>query len=107
MLFLTFSFFLVGRYRWYRQTPQYGGLLLSVHNGGRYRLVGGTLIVKSVQPEDQGRYACVVNNSVGVAESRTTFLVREKLQVRIEPSIIVVDAGKEVMLTCTWNGSPR
>lgn len=85
--------------------------------GGRYRLIGGTLVISSVVPEDQGRYVCSVNNSAGVVESRTELLFREKLQVRIleaSPSSqvtanaqLVVDAEMPVTITCSFSGSPR
>lgn len=78
-------------------------------HGGRHRLVGGTLVISSVLPEDQGRYVCSVNNSVGSSESRTELLFREKLQARIveTPSLLTVDAETDVTITCSFSGSPR
>jgi hypothetical protein len=93
--------------RWYRQTGQYGTLLLSVHHGGRHRLISGTLVITSAHPEEQGRYLCSVNNSVASAEARTEFTVREKLQLRLEPAVLVVEATKEVLVTCSCTGHPR
>ena len=104
------------------------------HGVGRHRLIGGTLLIASVIPEDQGRYVCSVNNSAGVVESRTELVFREKLQVRIMESnggggvsassssssaaaaasssttsavLLVVDAEKAVTMTCSYTGSPR
>ena len=81
--------------------------MLPVQHGGRHRLVGGTLVVKTVQPDDRGRYLCRVNNSLGLSESHTELSFREKLQARIEPHVLFVDADQSVVLTCTWSGSPR
>jgi hypothetical protein len=81
---------------------------------GRHRLIGGTLVIKSAHPEDQGRYLCSVNNSLALAEVRTEFTVRDKLQRRLElvvqvvcQLVLVVDANKEVLVTCSWTGHPR
>ncbi|XP_045031535.1 Down syndrome cell adhesion molecule-like protein Dscam2 isoform X5 [Daphnia magna] len=122
--------------KWYKsQTIQYGNLLLPLvasaatqeHRGGvlglgRHRLVGGTLLIASVVAEDQGRYICSVNNSMGLVESRTELVFRDKLQVRIVESsnvvvvaaaasaaqhIQVVDAETSVTITCHFSGSPR
>lgn len=134
---LSFLFYLSIAGRWYRsQTVQYGNLMLPLipvqrqqHGigagsggvGGRYRLIGGTLVIGSIVPEDQGRYVCSVNNSAGVVESRTELLFREKLQVRIleaspvsisqtstsAAALVVVDAETPVTITCSFSGSPR
>ncbi|XP_059350890.1 cell adhesion molecule Dscam2-like isoform X2 [Daphnia carinata] len=118
--------------KWYKsQTIQYGNLLLPLvasaatqeHRGGvlglgRHRLVGGTLLIASVVAEDQGRYICSVNNSMGLVESRTELVFRDKLQVRIVESsnvvassaaqhIQVADAETSVTITCQFSGSPR
>lgn len=126
--------------RWYRsQTGQYGHLLLplvtSGHalqrtppestNAARHRLIGGTLIVSSVGPEDRGRYVCAVNNSMGLVESRTELVFRDKVHVRItqpvaaaqgqlnshgrpfDQHVQVVDAETSVTITCLYSGSPR
>ncbi|XP_045025084.1 Down syndrome cell adhesion molecule-like protein Dscam2 [Daphnia magna] len=114
------------------QTIQCGNLLLPLvasaatqeHRGGvlghgRHRLVGGTLLIASVVAEDQGRYIFSVNNSMGLVESRTELVFRDKLQVRIVerrrrrrrrigcPAIQVVDAETSVTITCHFSGSPR
>ncbi|KAK4004117.1 hypothetical protein OUZ56_005861 [Daphnia magna] len=83
---------------WYKsQTIQYGNLLLPLVTSaatqehrdgvlglGRHRLIGGTLLIASVVTEDQGSYIiCFVNNSMGLVESRTELVFRDKLQVRI------------------------
>ncbi|KAI9556414.1 hypothetical protein GHT06_016202 [Daphnia sinensis] len=118
--------------KWYKsQTIQYGNLLLPLvasaatqeHRGGvlglgRHRLVGGTLLISSVVAEDQGRYICSVNNSMGLVESRTELVFRDKLQVRIVESsnvvaasaaqhIQIADAETSVTITCQFSGSPR
>lgn len=99
--------------RWYRsQTAQYGSLMLPIvpqRHSGRHRLIGGTLVISSVLPEDQGRYICSLNSSAGSSESRTELLFREKLQARIleSSSVLTVDADVEVTITCSFSGSPR
>ena len=79
------------------------------HGGNRFRLIGGSLVISSVLPEDQGRYICSVNNSAGSSESRTELVFREKLQARIveSPWQLVVDAETDVTITCSFSGSPR
>lgn len=95
---------------------------------GRHRLIGGTLIIASVVPEDGGRYVCSVNNSMGLVESRTELVFRDKLHVRIiefasaaqgqqqihshtgptaDQHVQVVDAETSVTITCLYSGSPR
>jgi hypothetical protein len=95
---------------------------------GRHRLIGGTLIIASVVPEDVGRYVCSANNSMGLVESRTELVFRDKLHVRIiefasaaqgqqqihshtgptaDQHVQVVDAETSVTITCLYSGSPR
>lgn len=85
---------------------------------GRHRLIDGTLIINSIVPEDQGRYVCSVNNSIGIAEARTELVFREKLQVRILEAShgapvstgavqLIADAETAVTITCSFSGSPR
>jgi hypothetical protein len=99
---------------------------------GRHRLIGGTLIIASVGSEDQGRYVCSVNNSMGLVESRTELIFRDKLQVRIielhnnnnnaagtlvltpgqingpaAQHVQIVDAETSLIITCLYSGSPR
>jgi len=105
-------------HRWYRsKTIKHGNLMIPIipsqhHQGliGRHKLIGGTLVISSIVPEDQGRYICTVNNTFGSSESRTELLFREKLSARIleSPSgMLTVDADTEVSLTCSYSGSPR
>ncbi|EFX83213.1 hypothetical protein DAPPUDRAFT_48415, partial [Daphnia pulex] len=62
---------------------------------GRHRLIGGTLIIASVVPEDHGRYVCSVNNSMGLVESRTELVFRDKLHVRIIEFASVAAQGQQ------------
>ena len=97
--------------------------MMASSTGGRHRLIGGTLIISSITPEDQGRYVCSVNNSMGLVESRTELIFRDKLQVRIielhnhinqqltdgpaAQHLQIVDAETSVVITCLYSGSPR
>lgn len=93
------------------------------HRGGllgleRHHLVGGTLLVTSIGPEDQGCYICSVNNSMGLVESYTELIFHDKLQIRIVKTsncvtasaaqhIQVVDAEISITITCHFSGSLR
>ncbi|KAL3200832.1 hypothetical protein MRX96_013100 [Rhipicephalus microplus] len=70
------------------------------------RFGGSILVIRSVSVKDGGKYICVANSSAGQEKVFTEVLVSAPLSARIESAVQVVDAGRNVNVTCRVTGQP-
>nr|XP_037276464.1 Down syndrome cell adhesion molecule-like protein Dscam2 [Rhipicephalus microplus] len=70
------------------------------------RFGGSILVIRSVSVKDGGKYICVTNSSAGQEKVFTEVLVSAPLSARIESAAQVVDAGRNVNVTCRVTGQP-
>ena len=64
----------------------------------------GILVLEKVQVDDSATYRCSVANSVGRSQYDVRVQVVEPLGIEVEPKDPVVNEGKSVTLTCSFNG---
>lgn len=77
----------------------------------RYTLLDGSLQIENSEEDDQGKYECVAENSVGTEHSKSTNLYvkvrRVPPQFSRPPDLInEVMLGGNLTLTCVAVGSP-
>ncbi|XP_076334013.1 cell adhesion molecule Dscam1-like isoform X3 [Tachypleus tridentatus] len=90
-------------YEWFKLK---GTRRIRVHSWPVLQKRHGSLKINRVQLDDEGRYLCVVNNSLGEDYCQVELKVLVPLQVRIEPHSLVVLSGGVVTLTCSISGHP-
>ncbi|XP_050441202.1 cell adhesion molecule Dscam2 isoform X2 [Adelges cooleyi] len=95
-------------YRWYRENDDQ--LTTIVHDPRVSIPMAGLLKIEKIRLEDDGKYACVSNNSVGEETVRHSVFVTEPLMVNIRPQKVVgsslLDPMKSLQFVCTVNGYP-
>ncbi|KAL3210794.1 hypothetical protein MRX96_036892 [Rhipicephalus microplus] len=91
-------------YRWYREL---GGRLLDLTRDLRTTQTDGSLMLSAPLVRDSGKYFCVVNNSVGEEQVRTTLSVTAPLKVELFPAVQTADVGQPAVFNCTVTGTPR
>lgn len=88
--------------RWYRDLD---GVLQEVRLGMvLVRPLQSVLQFPRVQPEDAGRYICVVSNLMGEDRREITLNVVTPLTAHIRPQQQIVDAGTPAMFNCSVQG---
>ncbi|XP_050541670.1 cell adhesion molecule Dscam2 isoform X2 [Daktulosphaira vitifoliae] len=100
--------FPVPTYRWYREN---GDLLIAIEYDSRVSIpISGLLKINKVRLEDDGKYVCISNNSIGEETVHHSVFVSEPLSVNIVPQKIVSslqpDSTKSAQFICTVNGYP-
>jgi hypothetical protein len=75
-------------------------------SGERRRVLGGSLLIRSVQPSDAGFYVCSANNTAGSASLEVQLRVLAQLSVHILPAALLIDAGQPAELVCSASGLP-
>lgn len=88
--------------RWYRDLD---GVLQEVRLGMvLVRPLQSVLQFPRVQPEDGGRYVCVVSNMMGEDRREITLNVITPITAHIRPQQQIVDAGTPAMFNCSVQG---
>ena len=88
--------------RWYRDLD---GVLQEVRLGMvLVRPLQSILQFPRIQPEDGGRYVCVVSNLMGEDRREITLNVITPLTAHIRPQQQIVDAGTPAMFNCSVLG---
>ncbi|XP_064480170.1 cell adhesion molecule Dscam1-like isoform X2 [Ornithodoros turicata] len=82
-------------YHWFRQS----GLELRPVPGAMH-FGRGTLMFRTVRPEDSGRYVCLVNNTYGEDRVYVVLTVKGSPVVSVQPTYQRVPLGSSVTLTC-------
>ncbi|XP_049521428.1 Down syndrome cell adhesion molecule-like protein Dscam2 [Dermacentor silvarum] len=90
-------------YRWYREL---GGRLLDLTRDLRTTQTEGSLLLSAPLVKDSGKYFCVVNNSVGEEQVRTTLSVTAPLKAELFPAVQTADVGQPAVFNCTVTGHP-
>lgn len=100
--------FPIPTYRWYREN---GDVLKAVAHDPRLSVpIPGLLKIEKIRLDDDGKYVCISNNSVGEETVHHSVFVTEPLSVNILPQKVVgsslLDPTKSVQFVCTVNGHP-
>ncbi|KAH9373777.1 hypothetical protein HPB48_007501 [Haemaphysalis longicornis] len=90
-------------YRWYREL---GGRLVDLSRDARTTQAEGSLLLSSPLVRDSGKYFCVVNNSVGEEQVRTTLSVTAPLKAELLPAVQTTDVGEPALFNCSVSGHP-
>lgn len=72
---------------------------------GEY-LKDDTLMLPSVQKEDEGWYICSAESNAGSGQDRLFLTVKQPLTVTIDPVVTMYAAGDSVTLKCFITGGP-
>ncbi|KFM78043.1 Down syndrome cell adhesion molecule-like protein Dscam2, partial [Stegodyphus mimosarum] len=81
-------------------------LAVRISKAQRYVQIGGTLIIRRAEPEDNGKYVCYVNNSVADERVDTELLVTAPLKANISPKQVTAEEGESVIFNCSIKGHP-
>ncbi|KAM7293264.1 Down syndrome cell adhesion molecule-like protein Dscam2 [Ixodes scapularis] len=95
--------FPVPSYSWYREVD---GRLVDLSLDPRTAQVDGSLFLSTPVVRDAGKYFCVVNNSVGEEQIRTTLSVTAALKAELQPTVQTADVGHPVTFNCSASGQP-
>lgn len=63
-------------------------------------MVGGSLILRGVEPHDSGVYVCVANSTVGSVSMEVELRIRRPLTAHIVPPSLQVDSGQVAEFSC-------
>ncbi|XP_069693342.1 cell adhesion molecule Dscam2-like [Periplaneta americana] len=83
------------KFWWFRDTEA-----LHASLGERRALLGGSLLLRSAQPEDAGVYTCVANSTAGAVSQEVRVRVLPELGAHIVPASLQVDAGAGAEFLC-------
>ncbi|XP_035221790.1 Down syndrome cell adhesion molecule-like protein Dscam2 [Stegodyphus dumicola] len=92
-------------YRWYKKEGGISVIPVKLSHGKR-EMVGGTLILRSAELKDSGRYVCVLASSGSEDKAETELVVTDKLSVSIYPHERIADIGEMVTFNCSIRGFP-
>ncbi|XP_065214717.1 cell adhesion molecule Dscam1 isoform X2 [Planococcus citri] len=94
----------VPMYRWFREEKEN---LKPVIATQRMKFgPPGLLQIQHVQYVDQGKYICIVNNSLGEEKVQISLTVTSSLTSQMIPTSEIIKIGKTVEFTCKVSGSP-
>ena len=90
------------------QNNQQSALPVAILSSPRIHVLeNGSLIIKTVQTEDQGKYTCESSNGVGKSqEASADLVVYETPKVRPASSQVTVRLTERIELVCRAGGSP-
>ncbi|XP_068082078.1 cell adhesion molecule Dscam1 [Anabrus simplex] len=87
---------------WWTKREDGSGLrkLLFPSPGDRRSLLGGTLFLRGVQPEDAGIYVCSANSTSGSVSTEVQLRVLPDVTAHIVPASLRVDSGSTAVFLC-------
>ena len=92
-------------YRWSKVSTT-GGVGAIIGTGAKFQQKAGLLIIRSATLQDDGRYLCFINNTVGQETVEVTLSVTEPVVALVSPRRLVVDMGKDATFRCAVRGQP-
>nr|XP_037279893.1 LOW QUALITY PROTEIN: Down syndrome cell adhesion molecule-like protein Dscam2 [Rhipicephalus microplus] len=72
----------------------------------RHEPTEGSLLIRKVEPQDAGKYLCLVTNVVGEERATITLDVRSPVEARIVPEVLTTHVGQPASLRCVSTGRP-
>ncbi|KAL3253629.1 hypothetical protein MRX96_054422 [Rhipicephalus microplus] len=72
----------------------------------RHEPTEGSLLIRKVEPQDSGKYLCLVTNVVGEERATITLDVRSPVEARIVPEVLTTHVGQPASLRCVSTGRP-
>ncbi|KAM7314251.1 Down syndrome cell adhesion molecule-like protein Dscam2 [Ixodes scapularis] len=72
----------------------------------RFEPSDGSLIIRKVEPEDAGKYLCLVSNGVGEERATVTLDVQAPLRVSLSPEVLTAHVGHPAVFRCAVSGRP-
>ncbi|KAI5693336.1 hypothetical protein M8J75_013991 [Diaphorina citri] len=97
-------------YSWYREIREDRTNLKSLDlTNPRYKILvdnAGLLKISNVRLEDEGKYLCWINNTVGEDTIQITLSITSPLSIQITPQLETIDLGKDVSIHCKVSGFP-
>ncbi|XP_067123055.1 cell adhesion molecule Dscam1-like [Centruroides vittatus] len=98
--------FPVPRYSWYKYAGRNNSQLLSVYLDSRMTQLSGSLIIRQVKVEDEGKYVCLISNSAGEERTEMVLVVTAHLSAHVQPQQQTIDVGKTAKFNCSYSGHP-
>lgn len=90
-------------YKWMKEVRS---TLNEIVEGRRIWISHGVLTIKKTKMEDSGKFVCIVKNSAGENRAETNLIVSAPLTAYIQPSMLVIDIGRQATFNCTLTGYP-
>ncbi|KAL1481412.1 hypothetical protein MTO96_034480, partial [Rhipicephalus appendiculatus] len=72
----------------------------------RHEPTEGSLLIRKVEPQDAGKYMCLVTNAVGEERATITLDVRSPVEARLVPEVLTAHVGQPAALRCVSAGRP-
>ncbi|KAL1472308.1 hypothetical protein MTO96_039430, partial [Rhipicephalus appendiculatus] len=77
-----------------------------VVGSSRHEPTEGSLLIRKVEPQDAGKYMCLVTNAVGEERATITLDVRSPVEARLVPEVLTAHVGQPAALRCVSAGRP-
>ncbi|KAJ4441696.1 hypothetical protein ANN_11554 [Periplaneta americana] len=87
--------------------PENENIQIIRNDGKTIVMPNGTLIVNSVNLEDQGWYTCIAENKGGKSEGQVYLAVKEPVHVVVTPDRFQFQQGDSITLSCHATGTPK
>ncbi|XP_069698018.1 hemicentin-1-like isoform X2 [Periplaneta americana] len=87
--------------------PENENIQMIRNDGKTIVMPNGTLIVNSVNLEDQGWYTCIAENKGGKSEGQVYLAVKEPVHVVVTPDRFQFQQGDSITLSCHATGTPK
>ncbi|KAL1487360.1 hypothetical protein MTO96_030974 [Rhipicephalus appendiculatus] len=77
-----------------------------VVGSSRHEPTEGSLLIRKVEPQDAGKYLCLVTNAVGEERAIITLDVRSPVEARLVREVLTAHVGQPAALRCVSAGRP-
>ncbi|KAL1476140.1 hypothetical protein MTO96_018761, partial [Rhipicephalus appendiculatus] len=77
-----------------------------VVGSSRHEPTEGSLLIRKVEPQDAGKYLCLVTNTVGEERATITLEVRSPVVACLVPEVLTAHVGQPASLRCVSEGRP-